>query len=52
MANHTTGAQRHNVKMNKIFGEAGPDAWKGKDMRSEAMKKSQAKSKALKESKK
>ncbi len=56
MANYKTGAQRYNDKMSKIFERSkelnkkyhGVDHFGSQDNRSEAMKKSQGKSKALK----
>ena len=50
MSNHTTGAQRRNARMSKIFSNAQAhaeksgkkSAWDGVDMRSEAMKKTSA----------
>lgn len=57
MANHKTGAQRYNDMKDKIFAEAKVNGkkygtehsstWGKPDHRSEAMKKSQAKSKAI-----
>ncbi len=52
MANHTTGAQRRNARMEKIFSHAKEHAektgrkstWDGVDTRSELMKKIQSKS--------
>ena len=56
MANYKTGAQRYNDRMDKIFQRSkelnmkyhGVDHFGSQDHRSEAMKKSQVKSKAIK----